>query len=747
MTVNNSQKPLHSELRSRATRKRAEALAAYIQTAQEGFKGLAYDWEAPHWKGVGVFAKHGVVKGGPRTRGYDSSELFDPGFLDFAKAYIRTQHLQNPRESKAEQGSRLMGLRLVELALLELHEIADPLKIDRGVLDRATALAMKLHTGASCPKAGNAVQSMVQTLIAQGILPIELNGWTSPIRSHRNMGTTAGSEGDRARQQKLPSLEALQVLANIFNRDLDPEDDRHHRDIYTTSVVALLLSAPSRGQEIHRLPVNLEVKTTDRFGNEQTGLRLHASKGFGAYVKWVWSGMVPTALTAIKRLTLITEEARALARHLENAKTRNRFFRHSNCPAVADDEPLTAEQVCMALGKASTGSLSTAGLSTADCRHTLASLWKDWVLPLHEKKHPYFPYVSKKDQALGSKGGLKFSDALFCMRADQLSAHRTSMVTLWLPSLSSAFAFDVAPSRARGSVNIFDRYGYTSTDGKPLKLTSHQPRHLLNTEAQHVELPDDLIAHWSGRLSIKQNETYDNRPEQERVDHARPLIDEMDAQLAYRPSRTEEARPLQASHWSIDSGPKPRSCADLDIQPQLAGLKTEYGECHHDWAMAPCEGLVACLECSEHACIKGSDSTAQERLARIDRLHRQVLAEVEKAKTAVTQENWGAQEWLALQLRYATKLEQLISILQNPDVPDRSVIRLSHAQHPTHLHRVLRGIAERALADNSAPAHVMKQMLDALSNAEQGVQSITVHKPKQLSNPNKVASETVTDGS
>ncbi len=723
-----------TELQSRARRQRAAALDAYIQSAKTEISEPPVEWPSSRWPGFGVFVKLGLPPGLPKVN-IDPKMLLDARFVDFAKAYVRERNSHNPGEARAQHIHRLAALRLTEAALLEIHGTADPLLIGRDVLDRAAVLARKHFTKQSLYKAGLALQVMAETLVSKGVLPLELRGWRHSLPSPRDEGKTVGSVGDKARQSKLPDADAVEALADIFNRNLDPSDERCHRDIYVTSVAALLMSAPSRGQEIHRLPANLLLKATDKFGNDQTGMRLDASKGFGAYVKWVWSEMVPVAEKAIDRLLAITAGARALALHLENPKTRDRFFRHAACPVVADDEPLTAVQACLALGLALAKpgkSLNAAGLSSIAYTHTLSSLWTDWVLPRHQEAAPYFPYVSKKDKALGLKGGLKFSDALFCMTADQLGLYTTSRVLLWMPTLSSGFSKNVAPSRKGHSPNIYDRYGYSGPDGTPLKLTSHQLRHLLNTEAQRMNLPDDMIAHWSGRLNIKQNETYDNRPEQERVDEVRPVIDALDARL--EPSGgDDQGRLMQWGPWSVEPVAKPRSCADLDdIQPQLAGIKTEYGECYHDWALAPCEGLVACLDCSEHACIKGSDQTGQDRLERVELLYRQVLAEVSKAQAAVAQKDWGAQEWLELQQRYAAKLEQLIGLLKSAAVPDGSVIRLSSAQHPTHLHRVLRGIAVKALEDGSPASDVMQRMLSAVSHTEQGTEPITLHRPSQL---------------
>lgn len=58
--------------------------------------------------------------------------------------------------------------------------------------------------------------------------------------------------------------------------------------------------------------------------------------------------MVSVAKTAIARAKKLSEDARQLTKWIE--KHPNKFYRHASCPDIADDEPLTMEQACMALG-------------------------------------------------------------------------------------------------------------------------------------------------------------------------------------------------------------------------------------------------------------------------------------------------------------------------------------------------------------------------------------------------------------
>ncbi|MCF8206485.1 MAG: hypothetical protein K9J82_15485 [Methylotenera sp.] len=691
---------------------RAKNLSDYIRAARNESKALVDDWDVPFWPGVGYFVKQSHAPRGSMSATIPLEAWLDDDFLDFAKAYVVERFLTNPGLTRAAHIKRLQVLRLLEASLLALRDDASPLGIDGSVLEAAATLARQTLVPAGAYKVGAELERLADVLVRAGVLAPICGTWTNPNKQPKNTGISVDAKAEAARQQRLPDHDALYALADIFNRDLDPADERFQRDIITTSAMALLMCAPSRGQEIFRLPANLVFEATDKFGKEQIGLRLHASKGFGAYVKWVWSGMVPVAERAIARVRTVSEAGRALAHHLEDPKLKRRFYRHAGCPPVADNEPLTKWQVCAALGynnQSPAAALNKNGLSSIDGTYTLQQLWDTWVLPRLAEAHPHFPYVSATDKALGRKGGLKFSEALFCTLRYQLNLRAgTSPVQLFMSDLTD-LNFDLGPSATKTS--IFERYGFCDAQGAPLKLTSHQIRHLVNTEAQRVGLTDEQIAHWSGRRRVDQNAVYDHRTLEERVEQTRDVVESVQAAVALPVAA--EGVSYTHGQWTVKVVRKPRLLADVeDVQPQLSGLKTLYGECHHDWSFAPCEGFVKCLDCSEHACIKGDDDAAV-KLERLRSLHASVLAEVEKA-AAVANDDVDAKDWLDVQQRYAAKVGELISLLQSETVPDGSVIRTAQGENPTHLHRALRGLASKALADGAGSAPAMKQLLVSL---------------------------------
>ena len=120
--------------------------------------------------------------------------------------------------------------------------------------------------------------------------------------------------------------------------------------------------------------------------------------------------------------------------------------------------------------------------------------------------------MCKVKRQVHKEAKIKYSNALFCMTKNQLHDTKvTSPVILWVPT-NNVFNNDISPRKSLKTdhKSIFDRFGYKLSSGERLKLTSHQPRHFLNTIAQRGGLSQLQIAKWSGRADVKQNRTYNH---------------------------------------------------------------------------------------------------------------------------------------------------------------------------------------------------------------------------------------------
>ena len=113
----------------------------------------------------------------------------------------------------------------------------------------------------------------------------------------------------------MPDEDALLAIAEIFALG---EENLSPRDIFTTSTITLLLSAPARGSEPLYLEADCLHYDKDKDGNPAVGLKWYSGKGYGYEVKWIASVMVPCTEEAVKRLKNLSSESRKYAISLEN---------------------------------------------------------------------------------------------------------------------------------------------------------------------------------------------------------------------------------------------------------------------------------------------------------------------------------------------------------------------------------------------------------------------------------------------
>ena len=117
----------------------------------------------------------------------------------------------------------------------------------------------------------------------------------------------------------------------------------------------------------------------------------------------------------------------------------------------------------------------------------------------------------------------------------------------------------------------------------------------------------------------------------------------------------------------------PVTTQEFNTLEQAAAHITEYGFCVHDFTMSPCEKFRDCINCTEQVCIKG-DATKLARMK--ERLHK-IEKILTKAEKAVKEGDMGADRWLSHHTKTATRLRDLIYILQNPDIADGAQVKLS----------------------------------------------------------------------
>ncbi len=655
-----------------------ENLAEFIRMCRDELTvfGTHLNWKDISWPKAAQFTKLGANR-----RGYKASDRLDDAFIDFAKAYFRYQQGHHPTGTKNES----KALRVIEAALLQVTGSADIAGVDFAVLDEAAVFARGHYSLMAAYHCGRELQRLAHFVSEKHLIPLDLSTWKSPIKKPSDITIQTGAKAKALQDKKLPSQEALDALAEIFANDpIDP------KDIFTSSTFAMTMCAPVRISEILELPADCEVEELDSKGALQYGWRFYSAKGFEGDIKWIPEVMVPIAREAVRRIRALTEGSRILAAWVEDQPKK--FYRHEGCPCVADDQLLTAQQVAQALGLLNP---SNTGLSSADKVPTLNSLW-DYVMSRQPKGVPW----------LNKEKKIKYSNALFCMSRNMIGDQRgTSPVILWAPT-NNVFNNDLSPREflRANHQSIFDRHGYKTNDGSRIKLTSHQARHLLNTLANRGGLTQEQLAKWAGRADMKQNRVYNHMSEWEMVAKAEAI----DTALTLFGPKGEVSQHV------------PVSSQEMNLMERGAMHVSLWGVCSHDFIMSPCEKFRDCLNCEEHVCIKGLGKDNAERLERIKERLAQVEKDYTAAKLAIDNGYAGADRWYEYHQKTVERLQQLVQILESPEVPDGSQIKLRDGKDFSQLRRVIRIKASEALERKTPDSALLTEMFSLLSGDEHG---------------------------
>jgi len=635
----------------------------FIELCRSHYPGSAEEWASLRWPGIG-FSKLGTP---PRSPNFYDCRLSDE-YIDFAKSWISYTQMHNP---KKKYGFELMALRVVESALLAINGTAEIWQCSIRVLDEAAAIARKHFSRTSAYSCGTVLEKLAEFLSSRGLAKDNLKDWRSPLPVLEHNNIQLGEDGNIHRQNSLPEDAALNALAEIF-----AGNPQSPRDITTTSFVAMLMCAPSRGSEILALPITAEVGPED-LGLEWKegeptpyGWRFFSAKNFEGDIKWVPETMVEVAKTAFNRIKELTEPGRRLARWIENHP--HEFYRHDMCPDVDVDQPLTIVQAARALGfnqthsKHAAPSLFARGLSTKNGAHTLRSLWTYQMSRLPKD----FPWLDKEKK-------IRFSEALFCTLKNQIDEYRgTNPLELQIRRVEF-FLYDLGPRKLEGHQSIFDRYGYVGNDGQPLKLTTHQPRHLLNTIANRGGLSQDDIAKWSGRASPTQNRVYNHLTDAEIIADIRGQL-----QSASPPPSVEVV--------TLSNSPM---TAEQFLSNRIPAVHvTEYGFCVHNFVIMPCVKYRDCINCTEQICVKGDQAKLDRLKLRLSRLRTVLALAIEEAEEPVV----GSDRWISHHQKTISHLEELIGHLSNEQLPDGSLVRLAGSDF-SHIQRALSSASNKLI--------------------------------------------------
>lgn len=596
--------------------------------------GADLDWEANHWPDAGL--QFGNID--QKTRILVFRNALQQPFRDFAKAYLRYRQTHRP----ANPAFMVTALKCIERSLVQYTGNANISDIGFAALDQAADIAREYYKATTCYGTGRELAALAKFISDQRLISGNLD-WKNPFKRPTDTVRT-GHEAKARRDAKLPAQVGLDAIADIFATNPSAP-----KDIYTTSTVAMLLCAPSRISEIQELPVDCEVEEAKSDGTIAYGWRFRPKKGGSPMIKWIPDVMVDIAKEAIDRIRTLTEEARAVARWLEQ---------DSNDPGLsfplsefAGRESFTKDEVI----ELSARSPMTLPKRFRDKKVRMdVSALHAWIKDEVLRKYKYFPWIDKDKS-------VRFSELLYCLQGNMFSPFmRTQRLILWKVD-SNTLNNDLQPE-AESRINpFFERHDFNIGLDEPLKITSHQFRHLIATIAMRGGLSQPEIARWRGSNDVRQNRAYNQMSEFELVARLR----ERDPTLISSKSEIEIAEQIKMA--------LPMTTEEFNALQKTTAHITEIGFCIHDFVMSPCQRFRDCLNCTEQVCVKGD-----RRLGRLDDKLALVEDQLEAAKEGAAEGLYGADPWTHIQTQTRDRMRELIAIRNDEAIPDGSIIRLAN---------------------------------------------------------------------
>jgi len=629
--------------------------------------GKAIVWDAPTWDitnslkipgGTGKHSLHFTDNENDTWSRSDVNESFRQPFGDFARVFICCEH----KDKKLKNGykHRLSALRVLERALIESTSEAEVVELDSAIFNRALQIAIaKYKRPIDCQGALQKIASFLneEHLVASSF---SWKGWVKSSHS----STRIDEQEEESRRGKLPSPPALCALGEIFYASKVPADE------VITAVFAILMAAPDRAGECSRLTVDSEDEgeVYDESGTVKPtyGLRWRPLKGGKALVKPVLPKWVDITRSAIKKLEKHSAEARKMAawyHDKDKRGNRSRLYLPEDLELLRGQN-LSARNICQLMGWSTQSNFSkfvkdhklsrieVHGACKHDKKASVVYPFKEVEKAILSKLPRFFPYISNEKAP-----GIECSESLMVVPLGLMA--RTKPGVGMCRCMFEVVSYDQIRQPLAGS--IFSRNGKLGPDGKPFKLKTHEPRHMLNTLGFGAGMTDEDVAWWSGRNGITHNADYDHN-----------------SKVAKNKIHRDNAAPKNPDRNEVSVNSPISRKEFLRKSAKHVVLSTEYGCCVHSWSVEPCDKLRDCLNCTEHVCFKGdTKKTGRIRQCLVDAENNLDKAEKESAKCHDRERIPGANNanrWINHLRLTIYRLRKLVSYLDDPSVAEGSPI-------------------------------------------------------------------------
>lgn len=651
------------QFRPRAEVTAEQNLSEYIEFAKQ--YTLIDDWEADTWDLTSICGSKNLKKRCVvNFQSNRKTQPITPSFLEGVKAlYSELIRRKKPKEFRRQ----LNVLKMIEQVLLDLNRPVCISQIDAIVLDE---WAMQASKGYKDPwNLGREVQSWVDNFINPGRLTPTPIQWKSPFAYKQpKRRDRLGKQHEEIEGGKLPNINSIIAIAEVANESKDEIDQM------VCSFVKLAMFAPSRISEILTLPLDCITEAQADSGTLM-GIKWRPVKGGQVITKFAVSETAEEmARAAIKQLTTIGEHVRSVAAWYE--KKPDKIYLPPELEHLRG-KPVTWYEFSQIIGRDKHSKIKAASMVEKYGINPVGTTRDTTRWPKESNRSKYNnlysfddieQWILKRipDLVIDSGTGLTLQNALFCIPVNYL---RPGALTLHnIPDIVSISQIDHQLGNNPNGRTIFSRNNKLAPSGEPWKLTSHQFRHLLNTLAQSKYLNQSLIAFWSGRKSVKQNDWY-NHLEQD------AFIEAYTKLSAQTPDIGVEG-PIKAKAESIAKENMISYREALSSEIKSIHI-TRYGICRHDWALTPCPKDKDCINCGDHLFMKGEEKHLNEAIYQLE-LHEKA---VHSAKQALDDNRPGAKRWLENNEPKLFRWKLAVEKLTDSSIPDRTLISLPPPEH------------------------------------------------------------------
>lgn len=600
----------------------------------------------------------------------DFAPLDEP-FLSFAKAYIR---YNQSIKAVSSVTNKMVALRMLHDALVAVHGVANLLKIGGLVIGELETITKQRVTNKDRRnKIGYQIEILLEFIRSKRFVPA-LQSWKNPWPKVGAKAERTDEDSRKWQDTRCPSMHQMLALADCFANAETLEDK------YWSSVITLLMFAPGRAGELSELTVDC----LHRGENGALGVRWYAEKGFGHTIKWVPEALEQTVIEAHSRLMEIGKPAREAAKYAYD--NPNVFMRHSGCCTsddFAENKPLNAYQFAHAMSFTHDSITrmkdKTSQFSNITAWNMVGGKNTKWVQNLIASGEPTYEelasFVASEYQTEDWPNLPSIQrpiwESLVLIRDREFHNDFKVREFSWrLPSVNELNAQLATRDKLKNPPKtLFQRMGYVDEDGSDIRLTSHQIRVWLSTNAERGGMDAWQLARWAGRSRINDNRHYDLRTQDEREQQARNILE-----------YNERPTALEAIKLNL-----PVSYKDLGVNRIGIADVTEYGMCVHDYAMSPCTKGGECMTCKEHVCIKGMPET----LERIIRLEKQVESQFNKATEDEADSVFGADRWVSHLGWKLAHIRTQRGRLESEDTPEGAILWIPPEHDPSPVKRAL----------------------------------------------------------